>query len=94
MRLHPVSTAALLVFALGLNPGTAAARVDVSVQVTVAGAALGGVAWALSAVWSNRFTTALTDSLRPAGDFGSAQRGDLTPQGPIVYLPLIVLPLP
>jgi hypothetical protein len=83
---------------LCLWPSTSAARVDVSVQITVAGVAVGGVFWAVSASWSNRFAQALLSSFQPLTEgerpgAGSRDRDAGEPK-PLLFLPLLVLPLP
>lgn len=87
-------TAAALGALLCLWPGASWARVDVSIQVTVAGACVGGVAWALSASWSNYFAQTLASSLQLGTPPERPDRRAVDEARPVVFLPLLVVPLP
>lgn len=94
MRRSTSLIAAALAALLCLRPGSSSARVNASVQVTVAGACVGGFAWALSASWSNNFAQALASSLQPAVGPERLDRREVDDAGPIFFFPLLVVPLP
>lgn len=85
MRLRPLLTTAFVTAFLSAAPVGARAEVGVSIQVTVAGVALGGIAWALSVGWSSDLLPLLSVPLAPLADESPP---------PLLYLPLFVLPLP
>lgn len=87
----PIAAGAVALVACSV-PTESRAEVNVSVQVTLAGAAVGGIAWALSIGWSNQLLPALSAPLYAAAEPFGASESDGEPH--LLYVPLLFLSLP
>ena len=83
---------ALVVTVAVLLSGPARSEVSVSVRLTAAGVAVGGVAWALSLSWTENvgLLAPPTAALVPSEPTGWAEEDD----GLMLYVPLFTVPLP